>query len=289
MSHKLQVVITGASGFVARNIRKFLLENEVDVISISRKNFKKFENEIKVVSKDYDERTILPKIKNSHALIHLVGIGRQTVGNEYSTVNTELTKKIICFCQKAGIKKIVYNSGLGVSKETTLGYFISKFKAEQLIVKSNLDYTIFRPSYIVGKDDLLTKYLNSQIKKGMIQISGSGRYNIQPIFIDDVSRIILKSIQSGRFTNQIIDLVGPEIISFERYVRAFSLRAGTKIKKIDLEVAYRHAITDPKTDFGVDDLNLLVGNFTGNHKKLENLSQIKLQSVLELLKSGSLL
>ena len=123
----------------------------------------------------------------------------------------------------------------------------------------------------------------------MIQIPGSGRYNIQPIFIDDVSRIILKSIQSGRFTNQIIDLVGPEIISFERYVRAFSLRAGTKIKKIDLEVAYRHAITDPKTDFGVDDLNLLVGNFTGNHKKLENLSQIKLQSVLELLKSGSLL
>ena len=289
MLPKLQVVITGASGFVARNVRKFLLENKVDVISISRKNFKKFENETRIVSKDYDEKAILPKIKNSNALIHLVGIGRQTVGNEYSTVNTELTKKIIYFCQKAGIKKIVYNSGLGVSKYTTLGYFISKFNAEQLIINSNLDYTIFRPSYIVGKDDLLTKYLKSQIKRGTIQIPGSGRYTIQPIFIEDVSRIILKSVHDRGFSNQIIDLVGPEKISFERYVRKFLLRTGAKIKKIDLEIAYHHAITDPKTEFGVDDLNLLVGNFTGNHKKLETLSKIKFQSVLELLKSGSLL
>ena len=285
----LQFVVTGASGFVARNVRKFLFENNIKTISISRKNFKKFKNEVKIVSKNYDERIILSKIKNSDALIHLVGIGKQTVDNDYSLINLEFTKKIIDLCKKANIKKIVYTSGLGVSKNTTLGYFISKYKAEQQIINSKLDFTIFRPSYIVGKDDLFTKYLKLQIKRGIIQIPGSGKYTIQPIFINDVSKIILKSIQNKGFSKRILDLVGNESVTFEKYVREFSRGTGTRIKKINLETAYHEAITNPKSDFGVDDLNLLVGNFKGNHKKLESISQIKCQSVMELLKSGSLL
>ena len=285
----LQFVVTGASGFVAKNVRKFLFENNIKIVSVSRKNFQKFKNETKIVSKNYDEKIILPKIKKSDALIHLVGIGKQTIDNDYSLINLEFTKKIINLCKKANIKKIVYTSGLGVSKNTTLGYFISKYKAEQQIINSKLDFTIFRPSYIVGKDDLFTKYLKSQIKRGIIQIPGSGKYTIQPIFINDVSKIILKSIQDKRFSNKILDLVGTESITFEKYVREFSHETGTKIKKINLESAYHQAITNPKNDFGVDDLNLLVGNFKGNHKKLENLSQIKFQSVMGLLKSGSLL
>ena len=41
MSKKTQVVVTGASGFVARNVRKYLSQNNFKLISISRKNFKK--------------------------------------------------------------------------------------------------------------------------------------------------------------------------------------------------------------------------------------------------------
>lgn len=289
LADDLQIVITGASGFVARNVRKFLSENNVKTISISRNNFKKFSNEIKIVSKNYDEKIILPKIKKSSALVHLVGIGKQTVENDYSLINLEFTKKIINLCKKARIKKIVYTSGLGVSKNTTLGYFISKYKAEQQIIDSKLDFTIFRPSYIVGRDDLLTKYLKSQIKKGLIEIPGTGKYAIQPIFVDDVSKIILKSTQEKKFRKKILDLVGRETITFERYVKEFSRGTNTKIIKKDLESAYFNAISNPKSDFGVDDLNLLIGNFRGNHQKLEKISPMKFQSVSELLKSGSLL
>jgi len=282
-------VVTGASGFVGKNLRKFLFENNIKTISISRKDFKKFKNETKIVSKNYDEKIILPKIKNSTVLIHLVGIGKQTVTADYSLINLEFTKKIIKLCKQANIKKIVYNSGLGVSKNTTLGYFISKYKAEQHIITSKLDFTIFRPSYIVGKDDLFTKYLKSQIKKGIIEIPGSGKYSIQPIFINDVCEIILKSIHDGKFSKKILDLVGDELITFEKYVSTFSIHTGTKIKKISLETAYNKAIVNPKSNFGVDDLNLLIGNFRGNHKKLAKLSQMKFHSVMKLLKSGSLL
>ena len=73
----------------------------------------------------------LPKLKNSDALIHLVGIGKQTIDNDYNQIHIKLTKKIINLCKKSKIKKIIYTSGLGVSKNTSLGYFISKFKAEK--------------------------------------------------------------------------------------------------------------------------------------------------------------
>jgi len=289
MVKPIQVVITGASGFVAKNLRKYLSENNINLISISRNDFRTYENEQKIISKDYKEKFIINKIKNSDALIHLVGIGKQSIDIDYEMINVELTKHIVNLSKKAKIKKIVYNSGLGVSSKTSVGYFISKYKAEQVIENSGLNYTIFRPSYIVGKDDLFTKFLKKQIKIKTIEIPGSGKYSIQPIFINDVVKILFQSLTEKKFRNKIIDLVGPEYLTFEKYVKLFSKGTKIKIKKINLENAYHNAINNKKSNFGIDDLNILVGDFKGNFHQLEKISQIKFESVVELLKSGRLL
>ena len=236
-----QIVITGSSGFVARNLRKYLSKKNIKLISISRNNFKQFKNELKIVSKNYDEKIILPKIQNSNALIHLVGIGKQSIKTDYDMINADLTKHIVNLGKKAKIKKFIFLSGLGVSANTSLGYFISKYKAERSIANSGLDYTIFRPSYIVGKNDLLTKYLKTQIKKGKIIIPGSGTYSIQPIYINDVVEIIFQSALQTKFKNKIIDLVGPDRITFEQYVKLFSKETKTNITKINLEDMYHVA------------------------------------------------
>ena len=289
MVNYLKIVVTGASGFIAKNLRKHLSANDIELISISRNDFKKFKCESKIVSNYYDEKNLLKKIKNSDVLIHLVGIGKQTVNTDYDMVNTDLTNHVVNLSKKAKIKKIVYLSGLGVSSNTSLGYFISKYKAEQQIINSGLNFTIFRPSYIVGKDDLFTKYLKKQVKKGEIKIPGSGKYSIQPIHIDDVVKIIFKSLSEEKFKNKIIDLVGPETITFEKYVKLFSKGTNTNIKKINLEDSYHDAITNPKSDFGIDDLNILIGNFHGNYTKLKKLTSMKFESVVKLLESGRLL
>lgn len=288
MEKPLQIVITGANGFVAKNLRKYLSEKNVNLISISRRNFKQFKNEKKAISKNYQDKSLLSKIKHSDALIHLAGIGRQSTKTDYELINVKLTQHIVDLSKKAKIKKLIYTSGLGVSSDTSLGYFISKFKAEKFIIDSKINYTIFRPSYIVGKDDLFTKYLKKSIKKNKIIIPGSGKYSIQPVYIDDVTKLIHHSIIERKFRNKIIDLVGPEKITFEKYVKFFIQNRNTQICKMDLEEAYHLAITNPKFDYGIDDLNILIGNFTGNHKKLRILSKMKFQSVKNLLNSGAL-
>ena len=286
MVKSLKIVVTGASGFIAKNLRKYLSEKDIELISISRNDFKNFKNEIKIISKNYNEKNILKKIQNSDVLIHLVGIGKQSVTSDYDMINTDLTKHVVNLSRKARIKKIIFLSGLGVSLNTSLGYFISKYNAEKQITDSGLEFTIFRPSYIVGKDDLFSKNLKKQIKSGEIIIPGSGTYSIQPIHVSDVVKVIFESLSQMRFNNKIIDLVGPDNITFEKYVKLFSKGTKTKIRKIHLEDAYHNAIRNSKSNFGIDDLNILIGNFKGNHKKLSKLSKIKFQPVLELLQSG---
>ena len=59
-------------------------------------------------------------------------------------------------------------------------------------------------------------------------------------------------------------------------------RYDLKIKKINLELAYKKALNDINFEYGVEDLNILVGNYVGNHKKLQNLCGFKFKKIESL-------
>ena len=276
------VAVTGANGFVGKSVRKFLFKNKVNVLGISRKNFVKYPTETKIQSKNLLEQRLQKKLKNYDALVHLIGIGIESSGSTFEEINVNLTKNTIKLCKKSGIKKIIYISGLGVSKNNTSSYFASKYKAEQEIISSGLDYTIFRASYIIGKTDHLTKSLSKQMKKGVIIIPGSGKYQLQPIFVEDVAKIILKSILEKKFSKKILDLVGPRKISFEDFVKLFSKNTKVKFKKINLKNAY-----DEGT-YSSESLDLLIGDYTSDMTQLQKLASIKLTPVEKFLESSSL-
>lgn len=280
---KLQIAITGANGFVGRSVREFLNHGKIPIISLTRSMHSPLKHETNIRYSDLDQKSLIAKLKNCDALVHLIGQGTQSVDDTYEDVNVELTKKTVHLCKNAKIRKIIYMSGFGVDKSTTFGYFISKFKAEQEIIASGLDYTILRASYIIGNNDPLTKNLNAQIKSGSIIIPGSGSYRLQPISVNDVTKVILASITGKQFSNKIVDLVGPQTITFESFVKKF-VKKKAKIKKIDLERAYHTALNRPRTAvYGLDDLNILVGDFVGDHKKLERLCGFKLTPLKEIL------
>ena len=288
MANGIRIVVVGASGFVGKNLRKFLHELNLDVLAISRKNFRKHTSEVKITSTNLLEPKLQSKLKNYDALIHLIGIGRQTPKSTFEEINLNLTKNVIKACKNAGIKKIIFISGLGVSRSNKSDYFVSKYKAEREIINSGLDYTIFRASYIMGKTDYLTKALSKQMKKGTIVIPGSGKYRLQPIFVLDVAKIILEAILWKKFSKKIIDLVGPQKISFEDFVKLFTKNTSVKIQKINLESAYDEAKRNPRSVYGLESLNILVGDYTSDGKQLKKLSDVKLTTVAEFLQSSRL-
>jgi len=285
---ELRIAVTGANGFVAKHTRNLLNQKGVKLYGISRKNFSNYKSESKIISPSTSINDISRKLKNCDALVHLIGTGRQTIDSTYKSVNLDLTKKIIAICKKSKIKKIVYISGLGVSNNSISSYFISKYKAEQEIINSGLDYTILRASYIIGKNDPLTINLSNQIQTGKIEIPGKGNYHLQPIFINDVAEIIYYSIISKKFSNKIIELVGPEKVTFNEFVKLFKGKRNTKIKHVELEDVYRDALDNSNSNYGIDDLNIMIGNFTGNHNKLKKLTRLKFKKFRAVLQSSSL-
>ena len=276
-----RVAVTGANGFVGKSVRKFLYKNKVSVLGISRKNFDKYSTETNVQSKNLLEQLLQKKLKNYDAMVHLIGIGVESPESTFKEINVNLTKNVIKTCKKSGIKKIIYISGLGVSKNNTSSYFASKYKAEQEIINSGLDYTVFRASYIIGKTDHLSKSLSKQMKKGTIIIPGSGKYQLQPIFVEDVAKIILESILRKKFSNKILDLVGPKKISFEDFVKLFSKNTKVKFKKINLRDAY-----DEGT-YSSESLDILTGDYTSDVRHLQKLTSIKLTVVEKFLQPSS--
>ena len=283
-----RIVVAGASGFVGKNLRSFLHENKLNVLAISRKNFRKYPSEVKIISTNLSDPKLQSKLKNYDALINLIGIGRQTPKSTFEEINLNLTKNVIKICKNAGIKKIIFISGLGVSRSNKSDYFVSKYKAEREIINSGLDYTIFRASYIIGKTDYLTKALSKQMKKGVIIIPGSGKYRLQPISVADVAKITLEAINEKKFSKKILDLVGPQKMSFEDFVKLFTKNTSVKIQKINLESAYDEAKRNPRSVYGLESLNILVGDYTSDGKQLKKLSGVKLTTVAEFLQSSRL-
>ena len=283
-----RIAVTGASGFVGKNLRNFLHKNKINVLGVSRKNFHKHTSEVKITSTNLLEPKLQTKLKNYDVLVHLIGIGRESPKSTFEEINLNLTKNVIKACKNAGIKKIIFISGLGVSKNNQSDYFISKYNAEREIINSGLDYTIFRASYIMGKTDYLTKALSMQMKKGIISIPGSGKYRLQPIFVLDVAKIILEAILEKKFSKKIIDLVGPQKISFEDFMKLFTKNTSVKIQKINLESAYDEAKRNTRSVYGLESLNILVGDYTSDGKQLKKLSGVKLTTVAEFLQSSRL-
>ena len=276
------VAVTGANSFVGKSLRKFLYKNKVNVLGISRKNFRKYPTETKIQSKNLLEQRLQKKLKNYDVLVHLIGIGRETPKSTFEETNVNLTKNAIKTCKKSGIKKIIYISGLGVSKNSNSGYFASKYKAELEITNSGLDYTIFRASYIIGKTDQLTKSLSKQMKKGTIIIPGSGRYRLQPILVEDVAKIILEAILEKKFSNKILDIVGLRKISFEDFVKLFSKNTKVKFKKINLDNAYNEGT------YSSESLDILIGDYTSDVKHLQKLTSVKLTTIEKFLQTSNL-
>ena len=91
-----------------------------------------------------------------------------------------------------------------------------------------------------------------------------------------------------KFSNTIIELVGPATINFKEFVNIFKGKRRIKIENIELEYVYRDALHNPNSNYSIDDLNIMTGDFTGNHNKLKKLSSLKFKKFRDVLQSSSL-
>lgn len=286
----LKIAVTGASGFVGRNTIAHLLKEDFEVTAVAspedEKLFyatnSKFTNisskftNIAVESTEVVE-SLTEILAGNDAVIHLVYVSEPDLSS-FERNNTVANQNVINAAMRAGIKKFITNSGLGVvhlgrKRDTTNGYFRMKKRLEDDLVKAwwtaGMHYVIFRPSYIIGKGDELTPMIAQKIRNGeTISIVGNGRYRMQPISIRDVVQIYSTCIKWDDFDNQIIDLVGPEKISYIDYVKL----VGKIIQREPfVKCLTKQDAINRKAEFGLneDEINVLMCDEVGDERLLQ--------------------
>ncbi len=231
---KMNIFIAGASGFVGGHLIGALLKEGHRLRCLARsENTKKLfeEKKIEVAQGDITESdTLEGALKDIDFVIHLVGIIDEKRYATFKTVHVDGTRNLVREAKSAGVKHFFYQSALGADKNSWSGYLKTKAEAEEIVKKSGIPYTIFRPSLIIGPWDGFTKRLKELINNSpVIPIPGKGKSKFQPIYIEDWLKCMLKVIDRPESYRGVFEIGGPEHLTYNEIVGALS--DAMKVKK----------------------------------------------------------
>ncbi len=152
------VAVTGATGFVGRHLVRELVKRGHSVRALVRDRKKAARTlsgvGVSQIEGDiFDAASMDDLARGADAMIHLIGIRREMPGGvTFERMHVNATSAAVDAAQRAGVRRYVHMSALGARPEAASAYHQTKWKAEQLVRHSNLDWTIIRPSLILGPD-----------------------------------------------------------------------------------------------------------------------------------------
>ena len=237
------ILVTGATGFVGRQLVKRLRQEGLAVRAIVRNPAKATELTdlgVEAAAGDIsDQPSLDAAAKGCERVIHLVGIIQEGRGFTFRSVHVEGTARVLEAAKKAGMKQFFFQSALGTRENAKSEYHKTKWEAEQLVKASGLSYTILRPSLIYGSGDLFTIRLADMIKRSpFLPVIGPGRSKIQPIFIDDVVTCMVKAVKDDKFLNKIFEIGGPEQLTYEEVTRSIAEALGVRRPTVHMPLLF---------------------------------------------------
>lgn len=116
----------------------------------------------------------------------------------YRKINVDCTKHLVTACEENNVSGFIYISSTVVLFENRDPYSLSKKQAEAIIVNSKLNWTILRPSEIIGGDKSLQKFIDILKKKKTVFVPGNGKQFRHPVYYLDVANAIVHVVNNEK-------------------------------------------------------------------------------------------
>ncbi len=228
----MNVLVLGGSGFVGKAITRKLLEYNYNPILLVRENSIRklgdLKDRIKTIIGDIREiEKYEDEIKNYNisCVIYLIGLIREFPQKniKFMDYHYNFTKKAIDLAIKLNINRFILMSANGV-KENGTTYQRTKYMAEEYLKKTDLNWTIFRPSLIIDDDELFNfKKLVLDLSKFIFfPIFSDGKYKISPVHREDVAEIFVRSINNEKTYKRIFHICGNKEWQYVDLVKAIA-------------------------------------------------------------------
>ncbi len=222
-------LIFGGSGQIGRNLIRKLTRSGFRVTVVTR-NIHQKSYIIKtqanagyidiVESNIFEEDKLREVFKKADICVNLVGIlFEQKKGNTFKNIHSVFPSLLAKLSKEYNLKHFIHLSALGINEAHDSSYARSKLEGESGILKNFPLATILRPSIVYSVDDnFTTSFMTLLNRLPLFPLYYQGKTKFMPIHCSDLTDTILHIISKNIYSN-IIECVGPEVISFKEILK----------------------------------------------------------------------
>jgi len=215
----MRILVTGAAGFIGRHIVAALRAAGHRVVCAGRdveRTRRMFPDQESITcdfNRDVTAEVWLPRLVGIDAVVNCVGILQSRRGQSIAAIHSAAPKALFAACVRAGIRRVIQISALGVRPEVATAYSQSKLDADRHLQSLDLDWVILRPSLAytsAGSFGGTSLFRALAALPGMVPLVGDGRQPFQPIHMGDLTEAVRRLVEGSEVARRILDVVGPE-------------------------------------------------------------------------------
>ena len=207
----MKVLLTGASGFIGRNIAAALTDAGHQVKPASRRHGVDF-------CRMQAPEDWLPHLQGVDAVINSVGIIGESGAQRFAPLHALAPAALFRACSRAGVRRVIQISALGADETAFSAYHLSKRTADDCLRSLDLDWFVLRPALIYGRGGTSAEFFMRLAALPLIPVIGNGQQALQPVHISDVVATVLHGLASPE-ARTTLDIVGSETIAFAEWLQ----------------------------------------------------------------------
>lgn len=245
------ILITGGTGFIGNVLIRHLdnLGHPIKLLIRPSKNSPRLPKNLPLdiaVTSLKDERGLRAAMKDVDCIYHLASaemLGRKA---DLSDVDIKGTQALINAASSANIKRIFYLSHLGAERASAYPLLKAKGIAEYTIKNSGIPFTIYRSGIVYGKNDHFSNGLAllMQASPYFVMLPEEGRTMLQPLWVEDLARVLTWSLDMPETINKTIELGGPEYLSFREICEIIVGVLGIRRKFVNVSPVFLNVLTE---------------------------------------------
>lgn len=207
----MNILLTGATGFLGRHIHHALRQAGHAVVPVARSLGHDFAR----LQSPTDWAALLAGVD---AVVNAVGIIGQTRSQRFEVLHRRAPQALFAAAQAAGIARIVQISAQGADASAFSPYHLSKRAADDTVRALPRPGWVLRPGLVFGPGGGSQALFMRLARLPRIPVLGDGQQLVQPVYVGDVVSTVLACLASSG-PGQTLDLVRPEPIAFADWLQ----------------------------------------------------------------------